>query len=625
MPPHCPPRNDDIDKPALITPLKYRISVPRLVRVGRTRGKLIVRCMTVISLTALVACANTQTSPLPTTLPSSEVHNAEYEPVILNVGNLIERPAGAALKFDADSEPLFQILVAEFAGQRGRLDIAAQSYTKAAKQLKDLEVAKRATRIAVFARDYPAALLVADIWVTQAPKDFEARQILAAMYIREGNAEAAIKHLEAVLDSEVGSSNRQFGTIANLLNREEDKLTALTVMEQLIARRGGDADALTAYALLAIRAEEIDRARTAMDKMLGAGVDNINITIAFVAMLQKNEKLSSAFAWLEKVIAARPKDTASRLAYARLLADTNRYAEARVQFAIVAATTPDNSDVVYALGLLNLQANRIEDARRNFTQLLKLEGRRDDANFYLGQIAESRDQLTSALDSYREVSAGPNRVQAQIRVALILSSQNRVEAAREQLKSIELHNDEQKLQIVRAEGEILTQHDQLEDAMAVYDQALVDTYDMELLYSRAMLAEKMDRFEILEADLKTIIEREPENSQALNALGYTLADHTDRYAEAHEFVKRALLLNPDDFYILDSMGWVLYRLGRLSEAVEYLTRARKIRDDPEVAAHLGEVLWVMGDKQAARDIWNSALQGTPDDQRLLDVIERLAP
>jgi tetratricopeptide (TPR) repeat protein len=610
--------------------LKHRTTDERFVPVDRAPGKLIVRFITVVLISSLAACANTrptpsQPTPVETSVPGSAIPNAEYEPVILNVGNLIERPAGSVVNFDADSEPLFQILVAEFAGQRGRLDIAAQSYVKAVKQLKDLEVAKRATRIAVFARNYSGALEAANIWVTKAPEDFEARQILAAMYIREGNAEAAIKHLEAVLDSEIGSSNRQLGTIANLLGREQDKLTALTVMEHLVTRRGGDADALTAYALLAIRAEEIDRARTAMDKLLSAGVNDINITIAYVAMLQKNEKLSSAFEWLEQGIAARPKDTALRLVYARLLADANRYEEARVQFAIVATSTPDNSDVVYALGLLNLQANRIDDARGNFVQLLKLEGRRDDANFYLGQIAESREQLTSALDSYRAVSTGPNRIQAQIRVALILSSQDRVDAAREQLKSIEPNSSEQRLQIVRAEGEILVQHGRLEDAMAVYDQALADTYDMELLYARAMLAEKMNRFEILEADLTTIIEREPENSQALNALGYTLADRTNRYDEAYEFVRRALVLNPGDFYILDSMGWVMYRLGRLSEAVEYLTRAREIRDDPEVAAHLGEVLWVMGDKKAARDIWNSALQDTPDDQRLHDVIDRLTP
>ena len=251
--------------------------------------------------------------------------------------------------------------------------------------------------------------------------------------------------------------------------------------------------------------------------------------------------------------------------------------------------------------------------------------RGDDATFYLAQIAESREQVSDALDLYRAVEKGSNHFQSQIRIALILSSRDEIVDARAHLHAIVPENDEQKLHLVQAEGEILAQHERFDDAMAVYDRALVDHYDMELLYTRAMLAEKIGQLDVLEEDLRAILEREPENAQALNALGYTLADHTDRYEEAHELIERALALNPDDFYILDSMGWVLYRLGRLGEAIEYLKRAREIKDDPEVAAHLGEVLWVMGDKDAARDIWDSALKDTPDDQRLLDVIERLMP
>ena len=161
--------------------------------------------------------------------------------------------------------------------------------------------------------------------------------------------------------------------------------------------------------------------------------------------------------------------------------------------------------------------------------------------------------------------------------------------------------------------------------MAVYDAALAEYYDTELLYTRAMLAEKMDALDILERDLRAIIEEEPENAQALNALGYTLADRTERYQEAHDLIRRALELSPADFYILDSMGWVLYRLGRFEEAISYLRQARELRDDPEVAAHLAEVLWVTGDRDGARDVWESALRTTPGDAILLDVIERLAP
>lgn len=546
-------------------------------------------------------------------------------PLILNEGNVIDRPVAAGAGFDSDTDPMFRLLVAEFAGQRGLMDIAVENYVATAKQSRDLDIAKRATRIAVFARDDEGALEAARIWAEQAPQDSEARQILAAMYIRAGDADAAIRELEVVLNAQSSGANRQLRMIANLLSREEDKLTALEVMEKLLVDRDDDPDALVAYALLAIRAEDMERSSTAMNRIIAAGDADTNIAMAYIALLQKFDKSRDALNWLEGAIEQRPDETGMRLIYARLLADSNRYEEARVQFALVAEQAPDNGDVIYALGLLNLQANRIDAAAGNFKRLLDLGARADDANFYLAQIAESRENFERALGYYRAIDAGTNHFPAQVRIALILSSLERIADARAQLNSLVPEDEAQRLQIVRAEGEILTRHNRYEDAMALYDRALADTYDMELLYTRAMLAEKLGRLDVLEADLKTIIEREPTNAQALNALGYTLADHTDRYEEAYGYIERAYAIQPEDFYILDSMGWVLYRLGRFDEALEYLNRARNIRDDPEVAAHLGEVLWVMGDKAAARDVWDSALKDKPDDQRLLDVIERLTP
>ncbi len=162
--------------------------------------------------------------------------------------------------------------------------------------------------------------------------------------------------------------------------------------------------------------------------------------------------------------------------------------------------------------------------------------------------------------------------------------------------------------------------------MTVYDAALGEyPQNSDLLYARAMLAEKLDMLDVLEQDLREILSKEPNNADALNALGYTLADRTDRHEEALELIKRAYELRPNDHYVVDSMGWVMYRLGRYDEALKFLRRALELKNDPEVAAHLGEVLWVMGDKKAAREIWNTALESTPDDKRLLDVIKRFSP
>ena len=257
---------------------------------------------------------------------------------------------------------------------------------------------------------------------------------------------------------------------------------------------------------------------------------------------------------------------------------------------------------------------------------MELETREDEAHFYLAQIAESREQHEEAIEHYRAIENGANYFTAQLRLAIVMSSSGAIDEALKFLSNVVVEDEEQGFHLVRARGEMLTEHDRLDEAMQTYDAALADgAYNTELVYTRAMLAEKMGRIDVLESNLRRIIEEEPDNAQALNALGYTLADRTERYDEALELITQALELGPDDFYILDSMGWVLYRLGRLEEAVEFLEKAREIRGDPEVAAHLGEVLWVMGDREAARDVWDSALKDTPNDKKLLDVIERLTP
>jgi tetratricopeptide (TPR) repeat protein len=250
----------------------------------------------------------------------------------------------------------------------------------------------------------------------------------------------------------------------------------------------------------------------------------------------------------------------------------------------------------------------------------------NEARFYLGQIAETNNNFAAALNWYEGINnTDQNYFDARINMVRILSRQGKTDDARDQLHSITTDTPQQTIRLMRVEGEILTDEGHYQDAMNLYNKALNDDrYDAEVLYARAMLAEKMGRFEILEKDLRHILEHEPDNIQALNALGYSLADRTDRYHEALALIKRALELSPNDYYILDSMGWVLYRLGRLDEAAEHLQRARELRNDPEVAAHLGEVLWVMGDQAGARKIWGTALQAKPDDKNLLEVIKKFA-
>lgn len=527
--------------------------------------------------------------------------------------------------FEYEQDPIYRLLIAEFAGQRGHLEVAVAQFMALAESLRDVNLAQRATRIAVFGRDDGAALAAASVWVELAPLDMEARQIVAAMFIRHGDADAALRHLEYILAHDHEEPGNRLRMISNLLGREADRNTALEVMGRLLEKFDDDMDALLAYSLLAIRAEKLDLARKAMIRIAERTELSSNVAMAYLAVLQKQEKLPEAIDWLDHILSINPKQFGLRLIYARLLADGNRYEEARIQFNVLSEESPDNTDIAFALGLLNLQAGRIDDAAINFEHLIKLDTRRDEAHFYLGEVEEARKHPAAAIAHYLAVEGGANYFAAQLRHALVLSSQDKVDEAIKLLDSVTIEPGRQIYDLARAKGEILTDHERYAEALSIFDSALANgEFNSELLYTRAMLAEKMCRVDLLERDLRTIIEAEPENAQALNALGYTLADRTDRYAEAHELIARAMAISANDFYILDSMGWVLYRLGRLDEAVAHLEKARQLRNDPEVAAHLGEVLWVLGRHDAARNVWDSALRDTPDDQKLRDVINRLS-
>ncbi len=560
-----------------------------------------------------------------TTFPSTDFQSAEVPLEKQELSNLtIREPSD--LPAEGRQEDLYKVLVAEIAGHRGKVQIAVDNYLQLARKSSDPAYAERATRIAVFARQDPEALEAAQIWSSLLPDDIEPRQVLTAMYIRTQQPEQARLELEKILATPGGNSGERLRMIANFLGREQDKEMALSVMEGLVKDRQQDADALFAYALLAVRAEKTDKARTAMEKALKVAPMNLNMAMAYLGILQKQGDTKYALEWLKAILTAYPDTRDLRMIYARLLADTRDYPAARIEFQILERLEPDNIDVQYALGLLNLQLDNVAAARVNFERLLVLEGRLNEARYYLGQIENSLDHPELAEKWYAQVTEGANYFDAQLQRVMIKVRSGNIPQAVEQLHSIEADEPENRLRMIRIEADIWVQAGDLPAALEVYNRAIEDQEgDTELLYSRAMLAEKMDRLDVLESDLKQIIEAEPDNSQALNALGYTLADRTDRYEEALSYIKRALEVNPKDFYILDSMGWILYRLGRLEESISYLQQAMALKNDPEIAAHLGEVLWVMGDREAAREVWNTALEASPDFNKLKDTIERFIP
>ena len=522
-----------------------------------------------------------------------------------------------------EKDDLYRLLVAEIAAQRGELDLAVDNYLVVAERSRDAGVAERAVRQAMYTGNEAKSLKAARLWTQIAPDDPTARQVFGALLMRVGQTDRAVEQFEQLLSHNEGEEG--FDMMSELLSRERDRDTAYLTMGRLAQNRTTNPHALYAYARMAARAGELDRAAETLEDLLAIDPEHERGAVFYARVLQQKGNISEALDSLSATLEKKPESKAVRMTFARLLVDARRYEAARDQFEILTEVAPDDTDVRYALGLLLLQTNRYEEARVHFEKLIVTSELRGVAYYYLGQISERVQEPLRALEYYRRVDRSEHYLDAQIRVSIILADEGDVDEARAHLHSIIRRNPQQDVQIYRAEAEILVKIDRPLDAMSVYDQALAEhNDDIDLLYARAMLAEKLDRLDILETDLRRVLATDPNNSDALNALGFTLADRTERFDEAIGLIQRAIDLRPDDFYIIDSMGWVLYRVGRHAEALEHLRRAYELSEDAEVAAHLGEVLWVSGDRAAAREVWETALKTTPEDEKLLEVIERFA-
>ena len=413
-------------------------------------------------------------------------------------------------KIELTEDILFKLLVAEIAGQRNQLNISVENYLDLARTTRDPLLASRATRIAVYARNDAAAREAAYLWAEVDPENSDAHQVLAVMAVREGNTTKALEHLEIILksDEHETSLSQQLWMVANLLSGEKDKVQVKAILEELMAGHQDDPEVLFAYAQVLTLLSELARAREVLEQVLVLTPENENAAMTYVAVLNQLGQEAEALVWLENTLKKDEDNFNLRIFYARILSDLKRFDDSRHQFEILAVQDPANPDVLFSLGLLYLQANKLEDAEISFIRLSETKGHIDDASYYLGRIAEEQDDLKKAGDWYRGVSSGNNYFDAQMRIGILLGKQGKIEEAQLHLHKIRTQNDQEKNILIQAEAEMLTDIKRYEEAMAIYDKALQEKFDADLLYSRAMLAEKMDRLDLLERDLRAILEKD---------------------------------------------------------------------------------------------------------------------
>ncbi|MDE1165067.1 MAG: tetratricopeptide repeat protein [Pseudomonas sp.] len=519
-------------------------------------------------------------------------------------------------------ETVFNLLTAELAGQRNRFDIALDNYVAEANKTQDPGVSERAYRIAEYVGADQVALDTSLLWAKNAPTDLDAQRAAAIQLARNGRYDESMVYMEKVLQGQ-GDTHFDFLALSAADTDPETRKGLLQGFERLLKKYPGNGQLIFGKALLMQQDGDGKGALTLLEDNPPQDGEIAPILLR-ARLLQSLDRGKEAIPLLEKNIRQYPDDKRLRLTYARTLVEQNRMDDAKVQFSSLVQQYPDDDELRYSLALVCLEAKAWDEAQSYLNELVERGAHVDSAHLNLGRIAEVRNDPKTALGEYEQVGPGTDYLPAQLRLTDILVSSGKATEASKRLADARDAQPDYAIQLYLIEAETLANNNKEVQANQVLDQALkMYPDDLNLLYTRAMLAEKRDDLTQMEKDLRAIIKREPDNAMALNALGYTLSDRTTRYAEAKALIEQAHKINPDDPAVLDSLGWVNYRLGNLNEAEALLRQALQRFPDHEVAAHLGEVLWANGKQREARQVWAKALKDQPDSPILRSTVLRL--
>jgi tetratricopeptide (TPR) repeat protein len=530
---------------------------------------------------------------------------------------------GAASAEDLSEPTLYEFLLGEIALQRGDLPLAAKTYLDLARRTRDPRVARRAVEVANQAKDTALALDAARLWHELEPS-VHALQVLAATLVAAKRVDEAGPVIEKLFSADGVNRENAFMQLNRLLAGNADKAANQRVVRNIAAKYPELPQAHFALAQAAALAGDNEAAIAAAREAQKLRPDwELAVLLEAQVLLQRSP--AAAAKRLGEFVESYPSAREARLSYARVLVMEKRLPEARKQLEAVANASPKNPDVVYAVGLLAYQLKDYSAAEEYMKRVLGL-GYRDPegVRYVLGQIAEEQKLWPRAIEWYESIATGDHVMPARMRTANAIAKQGKLDEARAFLKRVAAENPEDAVQLTVAEAQLLRDAQRHAEAFALLSEALGKQPEQpDLLYDLALTAEKLERFDLLETHLRKLIEVKPDHAHAYNALGYSFADRNTRLPEARKLIEKALELAPEDYFIVDSMGWVLYREGDLKGAARELRRAYSGRPDAEIGAHLGEVLWMLGEKDEARRIWDEALKAGPENETLQKTIKRL--
>ena len=556
-----------------------------------------------------------------TTLPEEEVVEvispSESQPIV-------ERKQPSAEEYPVtnfDEDDLYGLLLAEIGGFRGNYELALKNYVDIAKSSRDPGVAARATILSYYLRSYESALITSQIWAEEDPDNIDAHRYAADQFRIDGDLESAIFHMETI---------KQLGGLANfeLVAFQAENLDQvgrnilLSTISEMLEADPEDEQLRFSQAVLLEQNGDYEKALEIANDLLEAKRD-LNVILLKVNSLKGLQRNTEASIFFKTMLMEIPESRRLRLVYAQFLFEVGDLEGSNEQYKSLLEGSPSDGDILLPLALISLELKDNDGARRYLEDMVRWNRRVDEAHFYLGSIAENEGDLDQALVKYKQAGRGYQFLPAQSRIAVILLKQGLINEMREylELKRREYPNFYE--QLVFLEAQILSDSNYEEEVFQLLDGAVsANPNSLDLLYFRATKGQKFGRLDILERDLRSIITKDPVNADALNALGYTLADLTDRHEEALALIQRALKIKPKEPAYIDSLGWVLYRLKRFEEALMYLRQALSLFPNDEVAAHLGEVLWVTGERREASRVWEEALELAPESEILKRVIKQ---
>ncbi|MEK9648495.1 MAG: tetratricopeptide repeat protein [Gammaproteobacteria bacterium] len=578
-----------------------------------------------LGLTLLSACATTVPQGDSTVAANSSVTEAQTSDKVVEV---VPQPLPEPVEIqygNFDEDVLTRVIIAEMAGQRGYNQKALEDYLALARETNDINIIRRASRIASFMRDVPAAIETSNLWLAKEPESQEALRTLAFQMATLGRYREAMTHMRKLLAL---GYNIDFRLITNRTAVDNDAelfLDALIAdLQELKTLYPENQSVKLGLAHLHHQNSQAEEAYMEVSTLTDALNDNPEVVLLEVELLEILERPEQARERLQEALKNNSNHKELRFQYARKLIDDQRYSDARDQFAIIVEQYPDDYDMLYSLALLSMEINLFSEARQYFEIMVENAQRLDDAHYYLGFISVQENKNDEAIKHFFNVNGGGNFLQAQRSLTELMIRAGRYREVRSRLQNVRFRNPDYNIALLSMEANVLMDEGQRDEAGSVLNNAVgAFPNNIQLLFLRSVYSQEINDLALMEEDLRRIIQLNPNNPVAYNSLGYTLADRTDRFNEAYELIKRAFELAPNDAAIIDSLGWVQYRLGMYEEAIENLDRAYELFPDHEVAAHLGEVLWVTGERTQARSIWRKALESQPNSEFIRSTMERL--